>query len=123
MLDIIAGTGAYTALHMVRKLYVEPERFGTAVPLKFDQTFLLAAAATTALFISISALSGIYRDLTRTSRITQAFNTFGGTVITAVLLFFLVLLDDYITQYSDYYITLGVYSGSLLLHRGTLQPR
>ena len=118
LLDIIAGTGAYTALHMVRKLYVEPERFGTAVPLKFDQTFLLAAAATTALFISISALSGIYRDLTRTSRITQAFNTFGGTVITAVLLFFLVLLDDYITQYSDYYITLGVYSGSLLLLSG-----
>ena len=118
LLDIIAGTGAYTALHMVRKLYVEPERFGTAVPLKFDQTFLLAAAATTALFISISALSGIYRDLTRKSRITQAFNTFGGTVITAVLLFFLVLLDDYITQYSDYYITLGVYSGSLLLLSG-----
>ncbi|MDA8741214.1 sugar transferase [Schleiferiaceae bacterium] len=118
LLDIIAGSGAYTALHMVRKLHVEPERFGTAVPLKFDQTFLLAAAATAALFISISALSGIYRDLTRKSRITQAFNTFGGSVITAVLLFFLVLLDDYITQYSDYYITLGVYSGSLLLLSG-----
>lgn len=118
VLDIIAGTGAYTALHLVRKLYVEPERFGAAIPIKFDQTFVLAATATTALFIGISALSGIYRDLTRKSRLAQAFNTFGGTLITAVLLFFLVLLDDYIKQYSDYYLTLGVYSGSLLLLSG-----
>ena len=91
--DLIAGTGAYTALHLVRKLYVEPGRFGTSVPLKFDQTFILAAAATTALFIGISALSGIYRNLTRKSRLAEAFNTFGGTIITAVLLFFLVFLS------------------------------
>ena len=73
--DLIAGTGAYTALHLVRKLYVEPERFGTAIPIKFDETFVLAAAATTTVFISISALSGIYRDLTRKSRLSEAFNT------------------------------------------------
>ena len=112
--DVVAGTGAYTALHLARKLYVEPKKFGTDIPLNFDETYVFAAAATTALFIGISALSGIYRDLTRKSRLAEAFNTFGGTVITAVLLFFLVLLDDYIKDYSDYYLTLGVYSGTLL---------
>ena len=119
--DLIAGTGAYTALHLVRKLYVEPGRFGTSVPLKFDQTFILAAAATTALFIGISALSGIYRNLTRKSRLAEAFNTFGGTIITAVLLFFLVFLDDYIKEYSDYYMTLGTYTGSLVVLSGVFR--
>jgi len=79
---------------------------------------VLAAAATTTVFISISALSGIYRDLTRKSRLSEAFNTFGGTIITAVILFFLVFLDDYIKDYSDYYMTLGTYLISLVTLSG-----
>ena len=120
VLDLFAGTGAYTALHLVRKLYVEPERFGTLIPIKFDQTFVLGAAATTTLFIGISALSGIYSNLTRKSRLAEAFNTFGGTIITAVILFFSVFLDDYIKVYSDYYMTLGTYTGSLIVLSGCL---
>ena len=121
VLDLFAGTGAYTALHLVRKLYVEPERFGTLIPIKFDQTFVLGAAATTTLFIGISALSGIYSNLTRKSRLTEAFNTFGGTIITAVILFFSVFLDDYIKEYSDYYMTLGTYTGSLIVLSGVFR--
>ena len=82
---------------------------------------MLGAAATTTLFIGISALSGIYSNLTRKSRLTEAFNTFGGTIITAVILFFSVFLDDYIKEYSDYYMTLGTYTGSLIVLSGVFR--
>jgi len=113
--DFLSGFAAYAALHMVRKLIVEPEKYGQSVPLKFDAKFWIGACATSLIFIAISGLSGVYRDLARKSRIALVFNTFGGTIITAIVLFFAILLDDIVGSYNQYYYTLGTYSGSLLL--------
>lgn len=118
LLDVVASASAYTVLHLVRKIYVEPKRFGHDVIIKWDQRFFLGLVFTIAVFITISALSGVYRDLTRKSRLQQAFNTFGGSVLTALVLFFAIFLDDYIKNYSQYYLTLGAYTGTLLVASG-----
>ena len=119
--DLIAGATAYTILHVVRKIYVEPSRFGKTVEIKWDDTFWLALATTALIYIGISALSGIYRDLTRTSRLQQVFNTIGGVVLTSIALFFLIFLDDFVSNYSQYYITLGTYSLTLLTMSGVFR--
>ena len=118
VLDLIAGSLAYLALHAVRKLVVEPTRFGVELPLEFDDKFLRAALLTSFLYVLISALGGTYRDLTRKSRLKQAFNTLSATVMTSTLLFFLIFLDDYIKFYSQYYTTLGTYAATLLVTSG-----
>lgn len=121
LLDIAASALAYTVLHLVRKLIVEPKRFGHEVAIKWDQRFFLGLAVTIAVFIAISALSGVYRDLTRKSRLQQAFNTLGGSILTALVLFFAIFLDDYIKNYSQYYLTLGAYTGTLFIASGVFR--
>jgi exopolysaccharide biosynthesis polyprenyl glycosylphosphotransferase len=111
--DVASGAIAYTVLHLIRKFIVEPSLFGQEVLLKWDFKFFLGLCLTTALFIAISGLSGIYRELTRKSRLLLFFNTIGGVLITSGLLFFTVLLDDFVGTYTNYYLTLGSYTGAL----------
>ena len=118
LLDLASGATAYLALHLVRKLVVEPKRFGVELPLEFNEKFWLATVLTSSLYVLISALGGTYRDLTRKSRLKQAFNTFSATLVTSVALFFLIFLDDYIKFYSQYYTTLGTYALTLLVFSG-----
>ena len=118
LLDLASGATAYLALHLVRKLVVEPKRFGVELPLEFNEKFWLATLLTSGLYVLISALGGTYRDLTRKSRLKQAFNTFSATLVTSVALFFLIFLDDYIKFYSQYYTTLGTYTATLLVFSG-----
>lgn len=112
--DTLSGGLAYTALHIVRKIHVEPIRFGHEVAIKFDSKFFLGLVLTSLVFLGISGLSGIYRDLARKSRLTLVFNTVAGVMITAVLLFFAIFLDDFVKNYSQYYLTLGTYVTVLL---------
>lgn len=121
VLDTIAAGIAYTTLHLVRKVFVEPKRFGHEVTIKFDERFFIALTFTAAVFLGISALSGVYRDLTRKSRLQQAFNTISGAVLTALVLFFAIFLDDYIKSYNQYYLTLGAYTSALLISSGILR--
>jgi len=111
--DSLSGALAYTALHIVRKVYIEPIKFGQAVAIKFDTKFYLGLILTSMVFLGISGLSGIYRDLARKSRLALVFNTVAGVMITAVLLFFAIFLDDFVKNYSQYYLTLGTYIGVL----------
>ncbi len=112
--DFLSGFAAYAALHMVRKVFVEPQKFGQDVAIKLDTKFWVGAVATSLIFMAISGLSGVYRDLSRKSRIALVFNTFGGVLITSMVLFFSILLDDIVESYNQYYITLGSYSATLL---------
>jgi len=112
--DFLCGFAAYAALHIVRKVFVEPQKFGQDVAIKLDTKFWIGAVATSLIFMAISGLSGVYRDLSRKSRIALVFNTFGGVLITSIVLFFSILLDDIVESYSQYYITLGSYSATLL---------
>lgn len=112
--DFLSGFAAYAALHIVRKVFVEPQKFGQDVAIKLDTKFWIGAVATSLIFMAISGLSGVYRDLSRKSRIALVFNTFGGVLITSIVLFFSILLDDIVESYSQYYITLGSYSATLL---------
>ena len=112
--DFLSGFAAYAALHIVRKVFVEPQKFGQDVAIKLDTKFWVGAVATSLIFMAISGLSGVYRDLSRKSRIALVFNTFGGVLITSMVLFFSILLDDIVESYNQYYITLGSYSATLL---------
>ena len=96
LLDFLSGAAAYTALHIVRKRIIEPTRFGIELPFEFNQKFWLAIFITAMIYVIISGLGGTYRDLTRKSRLKQTFNTLSSALVTALSLFFLIFLDDYI---------------------------
>lgn len=111
--DALSAGTAYLAVHLVRKLVIEPRRFGYDVALKWDLRFWEGILFTSVLYLVISALSGVYRDVLRRSRAFDFFTTLGTVLLTAVVLFFAVLLNDYIKTYSDYYLTLGTFAAVL----------
>ena len=118
VLDFLSGITAYGILHVVRKLIIEPKAFGVQTEIKVDLHVVLAALSTATVYMLISALGGVYRNLTRKSRLKQASNTFTAVLFTSVLLFFAIFLDDFIKSYKQYYLTIGTYFSSLLLFSG-----
>jgi exopolysaccharide biosynthesis polyprenyl glycosylphosphotransferase len=113
-LDAFSGAFAYTVLHIVRKIYVEPVRFGLVPQIRWDLRFWEGLLFTTFVFVTISALSGIYRDVLRKSRLAEFIRSIGSGFLTSILLFFTLFLDDYIKDYNQYYLIFAVYSLSLI---------
>ena len=121
LLDAISGLLAYTSLHMVRKVVVEPAKFGTEVAIKFDLKFFEGAIITTLFFILVSNLGGIYKDVLRKSRLAELFNTIGIAIIVGLILFFSLFLDDYVKLYNHYYLIFFTYTGALLFSSALLR--
>jgi exopolysaccharide biosynthesis polyprenyl glycosylphosphotransferase len=53
-------------------------------------------------------MSGYYQHILRRSRLVELENTFGNSVLGVIILFFALILDDSVSNYYDYYSSLGV---------------
>ena len=112
--DALAAAGAYTLLYYVRKTVVESAVFGVDVQLIFGKAYYTGVFAIVIAYLSISVLSAAYKDLLRKGRLNQIVRTLGQVFGLSILLFFGVMLDDIVRDYRDYYLTFGVFFGSLL---------
>jgi uncharacterized membrane protein YeaQ/YmgE (transglycosylase-associated protein family) len=55
-------------------------------------------------------LSGTYTDLYKKSRLQEVIKTIIIGIVGSFIIFFLLLLDDFVRKYSDYYLTFCVLS-------------
>lgn len=101
--DIISSILSYSVLFFYRKKYIETKLFDIKSPFDFDINFLFGAFVFTAIWISIYQISGFYNDIFRRSRLKEFFQTFNQSLFGSILLFFLFILDDFVTNYKDYY--------------------
>ncbi len=106
--DYLAAVAAWTLFFIYRKLVVEPMKFGTPVPLHLDEKFFLGIFFIPLGWLLLHYLSGYYRDIYRKSRLQEFFLTFLVTLIGVTILFFLVILNDIISTYRNYYRLFGV---------------
>ena len=121
LVDFLSAAAAYTSIHIIRKQVIEPTRFGIELPLEFNQKFWLAIFVTAMIYLLMSALGGTYRDLTRKGRLKQTADTLSSTLMTALILFFVFFLDDYIKSYNQYYLILGTYTLTLFFFSAFLR--
>ncbi len=101
--DVIASVAAWTLFFVYRKRVIEPEKFGYEVPLHFDENFILALIILPVFWVSLYFLTGQYKDIYRKSRLKELGNTFLVSVFGVVVIFFSVILDDWIVDYKSYY--------------------
>lgn len=101
--DFVSATSAWTLLYIFRKLYVEPLKFGTPVPVVFEQQFFWGLAIVPLFWIVTYILTGTYRNIYRKSRLREFGQTFLVSVIGVLLIFFVLILDDEVGTYKDYY--------------------
>lgn len=101
--DVFSAITAWTLFYSFRKLYIESEKFGTAVPVIFDNQFFRGLIIISFFWLFLYILTGTYKNIYRKSRLREVGQTLLITVIGVIILFFILLLDDEIQSYRSYY--------------------
>ena len=101
--DILAASIAWGCFYVYRKLFIEPLKFGYSIPVEFGPRFYLGLFFIPIFWLVLYYASGYYRDIYRKSRLAELWFTLRITFIGVLILFFGLLLDDVIVDYSNYY--------------------
>ncbi len=101
--DFIAALFAWTLFFIYRKRIIEPEKFGYEVPVVFDDNFYFALSVLPLFWISFYYLTGQYNNIYRKSRLKELGNTLIISIFGVLIIFFAVILDDWVVDYKAYY--------------------
>ncbi len=113
--DYFSAATAWTLFYVFRKIYIEPEKFGKAVPIVFEKHFFEGLIFIPIFWITAYTLTGVYKNIYRKSRLKELGQTFLFSLIGVLIIFFTLLLDDQIGSYKNYYQSILVLFG---LHFG-----
>lgn len=109
--DSVAAAISYFAVFYFRKFYIERKLLNTEVEIVFDQKFYTSLVLIVLFWLVIHLLTGVYRDIYRRSRLKEFLQTFTSSLIGSVVLFFVILLDDFIQSYHNYYLSFAILFG------------
>lgn len=101
--DYLSAALAWTLFYLYRKLYIEPNKFGTLPEKIFDSQYIIGIAILPLCWLLIYYLTGIYKNIFRKSRINELAHTFTTSFIGVTFIFFTILLDDFVSSFKDYY--------------------
>ncbi|MGQ9847968.1 MAG: sugar transferase [Bacteroidales bacterium] len=119
--DFLFSSLAWFIFFSFRKKIIETQYFGYPIQLTYDVKFFLGLVIIPSFWLILHYLSGYYQDVYRRSRLKELWQTFFITIIGTVILFFALVLDDYVVSYHDYYRSvLMLFSTQFLL---TYLPR
>lgn len=100
---------AYSGLYVFRKLVIESAHFGNTVEIALNQRYWTGSLLVVLFWLGLYYLTEFYKEPYRRSRLRDLINTFavgmGGTVV----IFFALILDDFVEDYRDYYASILVY--------------
>ncbi len=101
--DLVSAALAWTLFFIFRKKYLEAQKFGYEVPLDFDSNFYYALLLVPIYWIFMYFVIGTYKNIYRKSRLKEFGQTLLISLIGTLILFFVLLLDDEISSYKQYY--------------------
>jgi len=101
--DVLSSSIVWTLFYIFRKKYIESIKFGYPVPLVFDTKFFVALFIISSYWVLLYFIIGSYKNIYRKSRLKEFGQTFLTTIIGTLILFFVLLLDDEIATYKEYY--------------------
>lgn len=103
--DLVSAAVAWVLFYRFRKIYLEPEKFGYDVPIDYTENFFIALLAIPLCWILFYAASGFYKNIYRKARLKEFGTTLWTSLIGCLFLFFILILDDQINTYKDYYLS------------------
>ncbi len=121
--DYFSSLLAWYCLYMFRKVVIEGQTLYPTLPFQ-DSQFFVGLIVVPQIWLLLHYISGTYVDLYRKSRLQELVKTVFVLLIGTLIIFFLLLLDDRVRRYSDYYLTFFVlyacefcftFSGRILL--------
>lgn len=108
--DFVAGMAAWGLFFTFRKYYIEHDAtwYNNLIN---DRRFYLGSAVIPVFWCLLYYLQGNYDMPYRRSRINELANTFLTSLVGVLVLFFVLLLDDEVKNYRNYYTSFGVLFG------------
>lgn len=113
--DIVAVLISWILFYSYRKIYIEPLKFGYEIPLEFTRQFYLALIILPVFWITLYYITGQYSYIYRKSRLLELGKTAITSIAGVTVIFFLLLLNDWVSDYKKYY---NLYFTLLGLHFG-----
>lgn len=98
---------AWYCLYIFRKVVIEAQHFHFSLPFE-DSQFFVGLIVVPQIWLLLHYISGTYTDLYRKSRLQELVKTALILLLGTLIIFFLLLLDDRVRRYSDYYLTFFV---------------
>ncbi len=103
--DTLSAMLAWTALFLFRKLALEESGIENLGQVFHDANYWLGIVVVPAGWLALYAIQGTYRNVLRRARLKEMLETLLATVIGTVVIFFVLLIDDEMPTYRDYYAT------------------
>ncbi len=100
--DFLAAALSWTAFYIYRKAVIEPQTFGD-IPIEFTNRYFLGLLIIPLLWIMFYYITGFYKNIFRRSRLLELGQTFLTSVTGVTIIFFALILDDFIKSYKNYY--------------------
>lgn len=103
--DYLSAALSWGLFYIFRKRHIEALLYGHTVPIQVDNKLILGVFLLPVFWIFIYYSSGYYRDVFRKSRLAELWQTLGTIFFGVLILFFVLILDDKIYSYSNYYVS------------------
>ncbi len=118
--DVIAAAMSYSILYYFRQTVIEQTRFENT-QLSFGINYFIALIIISAFWAVTYWITGFYKDIYRRSRLKELIYTFNAALLGSVFIFFALILDDWVNNYTDYYRGFLVYFLSHFFITATLR--
>ncbi len=106
--DYVSASLAWFLFYIFRKVYIESANYGYEVPVKFDINFFAGLTGLPLFWIMVYSVFGYYKNVFRKSRLQELWLTFISVTTGVVIVFFILILDDVVFSYKDYYQSFSV---------------
>ena len=111
LFDYISAIISWSLFYVYRKKELEPRIFGYNIKVEYDSNFYLGLLIIPLCWILFYYVFGTYNNIFKRHRIKDLGQTLLSTLVGVLILFFVLLLDDQISDYRDYYHSFGVLFG------------
>ena len=101
--DTLSAMAAWAALFLFRKIFLEQMGFHDAGQVFCDTNFWLGLVLVPLGWLALYAMQGTYRNVLRKARAKELVDTAAASLLGVTVIFFVLLIDDEITTYSNYY--------------------
>ncbi|MDX2171577.1 MAG: sugar transferase [Bacteroidota bacterium] len=103
LLDFITAGLAWTVFNYYRKTQIDPIKTQESSITIFDNQFFTSVIILPLIWVLVYYLMGSYNNVLRRSRINEFVQLLAISIIGVTVLFFVILLDDYVASYKLYY--------------------
>ncbi|MGM0621468.1 MAG: sugar transferase [Bacteroidota bacterium] len=103
IIDFFAAAISWTAFFIYRKAVIEPQLLGVEVPIEFTHRYYMGLAVIPVLWLLFYYITGFYDNIYRRSRLLELGQTFFTSLTGVIVIFFALILDDFIGSYKNYY--------------------